>query len=69
MFTEALNAPLLMILVYGMALLACIIMAWRYTKRYGMYPGEIAWTILAAMLLGAGLALLGAAYLHDVWYC
>lgn len=67
MFHSALNAPWLLIVLYLLPLVACWCMLWariEYMRRSEMWGA-----ILAALLLGAGLALLGAAYLHDVWYC
>lgn len=65
----ALNTPWLLILLYLLPYLPLGIMVWQHTKRNAIYTSRLAWLIFAGILLGAGLALLGAAYLHDVWYC
>lgn len=69
MFTEALNAPWLLIILYLLPLGASGIMWWRWIGKSGGRTVEVCWLVLCSLLLGAGLALLGAAYLHDVWYC
>lgn len=75
MFTEALNAPWLLIILYAILFASGAIQFITYrTATYGLLTKEqlakgMLWFAIGFMLLGAGLALLGAAYLHDVWYC
>jgi hypothetical protein len=69
MFTEALNAPWVLIILYGILLYATVLNVVAWHGREVWTKGTLAGLVLALLLIGAGLALLGAAYLHDVWYC
>jgi hypothetical protein len=72
--TEALNAPWLLLFMYALGIVSLVLNV-RAVWRLRYYTGTEAifhvWWVaaIAALLLGAGLALVGAAYLHDVWYC
>lgn len=69
---EALNAPVILILLYALAFVALFVAysLWRSRTLYRPWLRlELAGFLLGFVLLGVGLGLLGAAYLHDVWYC
>lgn len=73
MWLSANNSPVLLIILYALPLIALALQAWHWF-RVGLTRecvcNRAVWVlVLSLLLLGAGLALLGAAYLHDVWYC
>jgi len=69
----ALNAPLVLLFLYGFSFIGLLSggLTWYYQSDtlYAPTHKQVWAMILALLILGAGLALLGVAYLHDVWYC